>query len=76
MLVDSSYTKIDDWNFPGFPQGCEGDLQTTAVGRDYFAMQAAPGRTAEEPAITIDLGLLHLARTNHQRLAVAVNQFF
>ena len=32
MLVGSSYTKIDDWNFPGFlKESLRTDLQTTAV---------------------------------------------
>ena len=32
MLVGSSYTKIDDWNFPGFlKQSLQSDLLTTAV---------------------------------------------
>src|SRR5690606_11335582 len=32
MLVGSSYTRIDDWNFPGFlREALQSDLLTTAV---------------------------------------------
>jgi alginate O-acetyltransferase complex protein AlgJ len=56
MLVGSSYTKIDDWNFQGFlKESLKTDLQTTAVEArgPYYAMeQFLQGEQLQDPAIT------------------------
>lgn len=56
MLVGSSYTKIDDWNFPGFlKESLRTDLQTTAVeakGPFYAMEQFLAGQKLADPEIT------------------------
>src|SRR3990167_4646223 len=56
MLVGSSYTKIDDWNFPGFlKESLKSDLQTTpaeARGPYYAMQQFLEGKHLQDPAIT------------------------
>jgi alginate O-acetyltransferase complex protein AlgJ len=85
MLVGSSYTKIDDWNFPGFlKESLKSDLQTTAVEArgPYFAMQQfLQGEQLKNPAITTVIWEFPLRTLLSEEpitsgWQVAVNQFF
>lgn len=85
MLVGSSYTKIDDWNFPGFlKESLKSDLQTTAVEArgPYYAMQQfLEGKHLQDPAITtviweFPLRTLLSEEPTTSGWQVAANQFF
>ena len=85
MLVGSSYTKIDDWNFPGFlKESLQSDLQTTAVEArgPYYAMQQfLEGKHLQDPAITtviweFPLRTLLSEEPTTSGWQVAANQFF
>lgn len=85
MLVGSSYTKIDDWNFPGFlKESLQTDLQTTAVEArgPYYAMeQFLQGQQLQDPSITtviweFPLRTLLSEEPTTSGWQVAANQFF
>ena len=85
MLVGSSYTKIDDWNFPGFlKESLRSDLQTTAVEAKgpYAAMdQFLAGERLKDPDITtviweFPVRTLLAEKPTTGGWQVAANQFF
>lgn len=85
MLVGSSYTKIDDWNFQGFlKESLQTDLQTTAVEArgPYYAMeQFLQGKQLQDPGITtviweFPLRTLLSEEPTTTGWQVAANQFF
>lgn len=85
MLVGSSYTKIDDWNFPGFlKESLRTDLQTTAVeakGPFYAMEQFLAGQRLADPEITtviweFPVRTLLAEKPVTSGWQVAANQFF
>ena len=85
MLVGSSYTKIDDWNFPGFlKESLRTDLQTTAVeakGPFYAMEQFLAGQKLADPEITtviweFPVRTLLAEKPVTSGWQVAANQFF
>lgn len=85
MLVGSSYTKIDDWNFPGFlKESLQTDLQTTAVeakGPFHAMDQFLAGKQLADPEITtviweFPVRTLLAEKPVTSGWQVAANQFF